>query len=416
MPNWPTRQADLQVSDRDAVAHGAAVSNDAPPRPLHLCHVFSSFCPGGAEVRTITIINALGPAVTHTIIATDGRYDAADRLSPDGRVTLVPPPSGKGGLLYGLALRRTLAAIRPDLLLTYNWGAIDAVIGGVLGRVCPIVHAEDGFGTDEVVRLKRRRVWTRRIFLNAITRTVVPSTTLLHVAREQYRLPAHKVQYIPNGVDLRRFAPSGDRSWRAEQGIADEAVVFGFVGALRPEKRLDYLLKAFAQSRVANARLVIVGDGPCRTALEAEAADLALGESVVFAGPLLDPAAAYAAFDVFAMSSVTEQMPIVVLEAMATGLPVIGTDVGDTANMLGSTAADTVVHVDDMNAYVETIRRFARDRSLRDSVGARNRQRAEREFDLALMIRRYVKLYYTEARRPLPPALRMGQDDASTGV
>lgn len=359
----------------------------------HICHVFSAFETGGSEVRTVGIINRLGTAFRHTIVATDGSYGASSRLARDVDVRLLPPPTGKGGLLYGLAFRSWLRELRPSLLVTYNWGAIDAVIGARLASVCPIVHAEDGFGPEEAVRLKHRRVFTRAVVLRAIFATVVPSRTLLNIAHGQFRLPAERVRLIPNGVDLQRFRPCVNPEWRRQNHIPDTAVLVGFVGALRPEKRLDHLLKAAARSGLSNIWIGIVGDGPCRANLEALAESLGIRNRVVFSGAVRDPAAAYAAFDVFALSSMTEQMPISLLEAMATGLPALCTDVGDIRDMLGEAGAETVVPKDDLDLYAHAMTTLASSPDLRRALGQRNRVRCERHYSIDHMTDQYRDLY-----------------------
>ncbi len=147
-------------------------------KPVHICHTFSTFVCGGPQVRTADIINALGPRFRHTIVAVDNRFDARSLINESALVNYVAPPAGKGGLAYPLAFRKLLLRVRPDLLVTYNWGAMDAVVGGQLAGRCPIVHTEDGFGPDEAKGLKSRRVWTRRFALRVEVRRQVHSASL----------------------------------------------------------------------------------------------------------------------------------------------------------------------------------------------------------------------------------------------
>ena len=126
---------------------------------------------------------------------------------------------------------------------------------------------------------------------------------------------------------------------------AVDTPVIGTVAALREEKNISRLMHAFAM--LPAGRLVIVGDGPQRPALEALAASLGVAERVCFAGHHLDTAAFYAQFDIFALSSDTEQMPLSVIEAMASGLPVVSTDVGDVRLMVASENIPFVTGLDD---------------------------------------------------------------------
>ena len=119
---------------------------------------------------------------------------------------------------------------------------------------------------------------------------------------------------------------------RQQWGIDDETVVYGFAGGLRGEKNLHLLLKAFGEAALPdNSHLALVGDGPDRAELEQLAARLGIGPRVSFRGHASDMSQVMPAFDVFVMSSRTEQTPNALLEAMACGLPVIATDVGDCA-------------------------------------------------------------------------------------
>jgi hypothetical protein len=88
--------------------------------PAHFCHILASFDPGGFELRTVGLMNALGGRVRHTIVATNGAYGAADRINPDVSIDILPPPPGKGRLSYAVPLARLLRRVQPDLVLLYN--------------------------------------------------------------------------------------------------------------------------------------------------------------------------------------------------------------------------------------------------------------------------------------------------------
>ena len=267
----------------------------------HILHIFSTFKQAGPQVRTVEILNRVAGSYRHTVMAMDGHFDAADGIRARAEVRLLAPPPRQSSLWYPLTLSRSIRELRPDLVETYNWGAMDAVVGARLASGCPIVHTEDGFHPDEIVRLKRRRVWARRALLNGIYQTVVVSRVLLDIARHQYRLRPNKVRYIPNGVDVQRFRPAMPRSRRHELGIGEDTLLFGYLGHLRPEKNLGLLLSAFRDARIANAKLIIVGDGVSRGELEALARELGVAAHVIFTGFHPDPVPWLAALDVFVM-------------------------------------------------------------------------------------------------------------------
>ena len=248
-----------------------------------------------------------------------------------------------------------------------------------------------------------RRVWTRRLVLRRAT-VVLPSRRLERIALDIWRLPRRRVRHIPNGVDL--SLPLPERAGGGEG--AGRLPVIGTVAALRAEKNLTRLLQAFALLAVP-ARLVIVGDGPERAGLEALAGTLGIAGSVHFAGHLAEPQAAYRDFDLFALSSDTEQMPLSVLEAMAAGLAVAATDVGDVASMLAGANRPYVV-AQDAASLAGAMAALLADPALRRRIGAANRAEAERNYDQERMFQAYAALfegsYRGVAPDPIPRAER----------
>jgi glycosyltransferase involved in cell wall biosynthesis len=362
-------------------------------------HVFPNFAPGGAELRVVKIMNGMGPAVRHTVLPLWGNTTARKHIHSDIDVTFVEPPEPPPSVRtlpvgYFRRLHNLIRAAQPDVLLTYNFGALCAVMAGWLGRICPVVHNECGFGADEAVKLKRSRVLTRRVVLNRIFGVAVTSHTMLEIALQQFHLPSRKVHWIRTGVDVAHFRPGLSRQWRRQLGIPDDQMVFGFLGALRPEKNLPFLLRAFAAARLPNARLLLIGDGGVRAELEELAKSLELGDRILFAGYAPDPAAALAALDVFTLSSSTEQTSNSLLEAMACGLPAVVTDVGDSRVMLGDGAAGVVVPSGNEGVYASALSAMAQSADLRREWGERNRRRCLAEYPQESMIREYQALYY----------------------
>jgi glycosyltransferase involved in cell wall biosynthesis len=342
---------------------------------------------GGAEMRLVRLANAMGRSWRHWIAPLSGRDSAKEKLDPGVEWEIVGTPRQQSPFAFA----RFIGRLRPALVQTYNWGAIEAAAGAVLARA-PLLHTEDGFGPDEAEGPKLRRVLARRLVLPFARRVVVPSMTLERIALERYRLPRAKVERIPNGVDCLVFRPGRNDALRRELGVAADELVLGTVGHLRAEKDCGFLLRAFAEARIESCVLVIAGEGPERARLRKMAAELGLSGRVLFPGSV-DPAPWYRMFDLFVMSSITEQMPLALLEAMATGLPALCTDAGDSAWMLDSPDLPAIVKRGDFGGYVEALRRWAADEKLRRAAGLRNRQRCEREFSLDRMVERWSALY-----------------------
>lgn len=356
----------------------------SPSRPL-LLSVFPNFDIGGPQVRFTNLINHYGAAWRHAIVSIHGRDECAERISPDLDVRFVKGIGRRDALLANLLeIRRTLAAIRPDVLVTHNWGSMEWVLANRSVGV-PHVHVEDGFGPEERSLQIRRRVLARRMALWRST-VILPSLTLMGIARDVWQLSEARVLHVPNAIDLGRFHPPVSHP----PPVGPPRI--GAVAALRPEKNLGRLLRAarLLSNEGVALRLEIFGDGGERAHLEAQAAALGLANIVTFAGGVRDPSSAYRAFDVFALSSDTEQMPLSVMEAMATGLPVASTRVGDVARMLAPENQPFVCDRDDL-ALAAALKPLLLDAALRRRVGDANREKAVRDFDERAMFRAYAE-------------------------
>jgi L-malate glycosyltransferase len=374
---------------------------------MHLLHVFPSFALGGAQIRLAELANSLGPRYRHTIIALDGDFACRTRLGPEVSCAFKPVPVRKsrhrrlGNFLANLvAFRQVLKAERPDLLLTYNWGAIEWAISNRWRAICPHIHFEDGFGADESVdRQLARRVLVRRLVLRGAT-LVVPSQTLYRLATTRWALPPDKVRYIPNGIVTARFAVPPDPGLLGALKLSPQHPIIGTVAGLRPEKNLARLIRCFvALPPDCRPALVIVGDGPERGRLAALARELAVSDRVIFAGALAEPARILGAFDIFALSSDTEQMPFSLLEAMAAGLPVAATDVGDVKAVVGSENSANIVPCGDEAALTASLADLLRNAPRRRALGESNRQRVRVLYEQETMVATYDRLFCDAAAR-----------------
>jgi glycosyltransferase involved in cell wall biosynthesis len=278
----------------------------------------------------------------------------------------------------------------PDVLATYNWGAIEWAMANQLLAGKRHYHFEDGFGPDEIDRPQRRRGMLRRLALARADAVVVPSHTLERIAVSRWHLPASRVIYLPNGVEL-----GGVRGAAVDAPLflrRDDEIIVGTVAPLRPEKNLGRLLAAFARLDGQPARLVIAGDGSERAALEAFADALGIADRVLFLGAVTEPQRALALFDIFTLSSDAEQMPMAVLEAMAAGLPIAAVDVGDIKHMVAPANRAFIVPRSDAtlaNALVGLVT----DAGRRHALGRLNRAHVGAKYPFARMLEGYARLF-----------------------
>jgi glycosyltransferase involved in cell wall biosynthesis len=373
--------------------------------PVRILHAHSTFGRGGKEMRAVRLMNTFGAAAEHWVIsASPGELGARDALASGTRVEFpenAPPLSGRPGLARLFRLARYMR--RFDLVLTYNWGGVDAVMARYLFAkgmgLPPIVHHEDGFNEDETGELKTRRNLYRRLGLAAAYRLVVPSRRLEAIARRVWAQPDGRVVRIANGIDTARYAvPPSERIPGLDERPGE--VVIGTVAGLRAVKNLPRLVRAFAAMTAKDARLVIVGGGPESERISAEARRLRVADRVLMPGFLADPARWIGRFDIFALSSDSEQFPISLVEAMAAGLPAVATAVGDVADMVADDNKPLIVEAGDEAAFAAALDSLAERPDLRRAIGRANRARARAEFEEAAMIARYARLYEEAISRP----------------
>jgi L-malate glycosyltransferase len=364
---------------------------------LRVLHCHSTFAAGGKEVRSVRLMNAFGPGLEHTIISAQPEAMAAAGLIARGIAVRFPKDFPA---LAGLPTPGRLAALAQalkgyDLICTYNWGAMDVVMAhtvfGATFGLPPLVHHEDGFNEDEAVRLKRRRNLYRQAALKGASRLIVPSAGLEWIALDIWHQPRAKVERIANGIDLAAFAakprPAGLRvvKRKGERWV-------GTLAGLRAVKQLPLLVRAMA-SLPEHWHLVILGEGPEHDAIRAAAEAGDISHRVHLPGAVADPASVIGLFDIFALSSASEQFPLSVVEAMVAGLPVAAPDVGDIRQMVAEPNRAFISVPNDALALGAMLAELAGDDDLRARLGAANRDKAQAEYGLDQMVDRYRAVY-----------------------
>lgn len=365
---------------------------------MRILHLHSGFNAGGKELRSVRLMNLMGPSLSHTIVsAQPGALGAASAVAPGIAVDYPADFPALAGRPTPGRLQRIARAMQGfDLVLTYNWGAMDAVMAHTLFagplKLPPLVHHEDGFNEDEAARLKPARNWYRRIALGRTGALVVPSQRLEGIALGPWAQPRWRVRRIANGIDTAAYArtPRADAIPRVIKRKGE--LWLGTLAGLRAVKNLPRLVRVFSHLP-PEWQLVILGEGPEREAIRQVAVDLEIGHRVHLPGFVPDPAAAIGLFDLFALSSESEQFPLSVIEAMAAGLAVAAPAVGDVAAMVAPENASFIVPAGREDLLADALIALAADAPLRRRIGAANRTKARAEYDERAMLAAYCRTY-----------------------
>lgn len=298
------------------------------------------------------------------------------------------------------AIARPLWKYPVDLLHVQFGGLVDECPLGAwwadVPRVVGTLHV------DHTYELNGRTDWCKRLFetfaAHAPHRLIAVSDATKRNWIARTRVAAWKVDVIHNGVDpaafqRRRFRDDARRALGL-QGL-EGSIVIGGVGRLSEQKGFSYLLDAMArlESREAAIVLVIAGDGPLSSELRQRCDHLGISGRVRFLGFCPDVRTIYDAIDVFAMPSLCEALPYALLEAMATGLPIVGATVGGIPEVIVDGKTGMLVPPRNAGALVAALRQLVESEALRSKMGAAARERVESCFTEADMVAKTLAVY-----------------------
>jgi sugar transferase (PEP-CTERM/EpsH1 system associated) len=368
------------------------------PRTLRILHVLHAFSAGGLENGIVNIINRSPDHLAHELCLLTRSGEFARRLNRQVVCHELNRKSGNDVRLI-FRLRELFRKRRIDIVHTRNWAAFDGVLAACLTPGITLVHGEHGRDISDPEGAVRHRNFARRALAFRARKYVAVSQDLYRWLERTVHIPRRKLAFIPNGVDTDRFCPGRDLNLRAELGIDEKEFVVGAIGRLDPVKNHEGLVRAvkiLSDSR-HSVRLVIVGEGPNRQRLEEVIRASQLQPEPLLLGYRPEVERLYRVFDTFVLNSFAEGMSNTLLEAMASGLPIICTTVGGNPELVAGTERGVLIESNSDGALADAIAGYLKSPELRRTHGAQARDYSVQNFSISSMINRYVSLYESVA-------------------
>lgn len=364
------------------------------PIPLRICHLVSGDGWGGLEAVVLNLIcgqtarRELEPSL---VILNEGRLARLAREA--GLPVRVVPETGMNVWKLARALDRVLSDLAPTIIHTHRYKEqfLSYILAWRHGARCvATIH-----GCEPPSALSDRLAVAIRDTINFIlarlvkTRFVAVSEDL----RQRYRVSPERCTIIPNGIRVQDLTPRPEIPMKTEQS---SATVIGWIGRMVPVKGLTTLLDAVAEMSVGSQplRVLLVGDGPERMALEARAERLGIKELVHFVGFVSNPESFLMDMDIFALPSLHEGIPMVLLEAFAAGVPVVASAVGGIPDMIGDSDAAYLVPSSSPEAWAAALTELIADREKARMMGKQGRRLVEEHFSIESVVKRYIEVYY----------------------
>ncbi|MDO8846010.1 TIGR03088 family PEP-CTERM/XrtA system glycosyltransferase [Methylicorpusculum sp.] len=377
--------------------------NQTLTEPPLIAHVIYSFGVGGLENGLVNLINRIPKEkYRHAIICLKASTDFSKRLQRDDVAIYELNKKEGHDLASFVRMYRLLREIQPAIVHTRNLAAIEYQIPALLAGIKRRVHGEHGWDVFDPDGTQKKYQRLRRLMGLIIQRFIPLSGHLERYLIEKAKIPASKVQRICNGVDTEKFFPAKDAK-HCEQTIPfqlnENTVIIGAVGRMHGVKDQITLVNAFINlchqypELKQSVRLVIIGDGPLRN----EALELLkqheLTEWTWLPGERDDIADLMRCFDVFVLPSKAEGISNTILEAMATGLPVIATRVGGNPELVINDVTGRLVQKENAVEMANAINEYVTDKQKRLTHGENGLKRIHQEFSLNIMVEHYLSVY-----------------------
>ncbi len=366
----------------------------ASDRKINVLQLIEGFGWGGAEKKLLELVKYMDRTKFNTTICSFGLVEhiRQDFENVGVKVTTI---SRKKKLDAGLILKvaKLIQNEQIDVVMSTLFYA--DVVGALAGRIGGVKAIFSWETISAPEWLLKRRLWSYKFAVRFCDRVIAVSRATARFLKEKRGVPASKIVVIPYGVDLKKYTTEENFEIRKKLGLNMDDRVIGVVGRLHPQKGHIYLIRA-AEKIVANfpdVKFVFAGDGDLRAELEKLVLTKNLGGNFLFLGYRSDIPDVIKAFDIFALPSLYEGLPNVVLEAMASGKPVVATAVDGTVEAVVDGVTGYLVPVKDTEALSKAIIKLLEDRKLMEQMGKRARERVEKNFSLEKQVDSFERLY-----------------------
>lgn len=366
-------------------------------------HVLYEFTPGGMEFGVLKLVKALNPFLVRSSICSTHAGGDQTLAAPGIPVFELERRDGNDPRLVW-RLYRLFRRVRPHVVHTHAWGTLlEGLVAARLARVPIVVHGEHG-----TLKLRLYQRWLQRHVWSWADQVLSVSNRLSERMSSEIGFPLEKIETIRNGVDPLRFGHMGRDEARVALGLPADGLVIGTVGRLVPVKDHFSLLEALRLLRHEGIEpaVIVAGEGPLRDEISKRAAALGVAHQVRLLGHRSDVETVLAGLDVFVLPSASEGLSNTVLEAMATGLPVVATRVGGADEVVEDGVTGLLVPPGSPDALARAIAEIVRDPARGSSMGAAARRRVETEFALVETVRQYEALYLRLAGSSVPGCVR----------
>lgn len=378
---------------------------DVSKAPLRLAQVVTRMDIGGVPDHIMTLIKELHDDFEITVIC--GQIDAAHRKALEAlSVAIVIVPfrrllSPLADIKTFLELRSLIKAHKFDIVHTHMSKAV--LIGSIVAlwmRVPLVINTAHNLGFIALPNIALR--WLFWVYDFLLFRTSVDTViTVSNKVRDRIvvtnMLPAKRVVAIHNGMSTHKFGVAQIEidARRLEFSSCPDDIVIVCVARLVWFKGLSTLVDAMPSvlARAPNARFVVVGDGPLKAELIAQAGNLGVGKQLILTGERRDIPGILAAADLFVLPSVSEGLPISIMEAMAVGLPTVATDVGGVSELVTDGETGLLVPPRATEALANALTTLALSPALRQAMGANGKRRIEKDFSPAQMAQCTAAIY-----------------------